>query len=147
MYNDVLYNSLICCQFLQKRNNNQVCITSNISNITHSSILLRFFCILKDSVSLLLSQKVLQWTRESFESHLCSLTIWSYLKKRSRNYRWNKLWVMVEMKTCLIMNGTYDGMKFELKKLNYWVMVSKPQAFIVTLMRTKRDDVYSWVWL
>ena len=43
------------------------------------------------------------------------------------------------------MNGTCDGMKFELKKLDYWVMVSKPQAFIVTLMRTKRDDVYSWV--
>jgi len=43
------------------------------------------------------------------------------------------------------MNGTYDGMKFELKKLNYVAMASNPQASIFTLMRTKRDDVFSWV--
>jgi len=39
------------------------------------------------------------------------------------------------------MNGSYDVMKFELKKLNYGAMASKPQA----LMRTKRDDLFSWV--
>lgn len=43
------------------------------------------------------------------------------------------------------MNGSYDGMKFELKKLNYGVMASNPQAFIFTLMRKKGDDVFSWV--
>lgn len=96
MDNEVLYNRLICFQFLWKRNNNQVCITSNISKNNTQQHFAEDFLYFKDSVSLLLSQKVLQCTRESFESHLCSLTLWSYLKKRSRNYRWNKLWVMVE---------------------------------------------------